>query len=536
MSVKFNTIVPSTFVPKPLTSGSQHVIRRRKVEILPVSQTTYQYSGNNRIQFNIQSASEFLDCQNSFLRFELRAYGISATGTDDPFLALATGGAHALIKQAIVRLQNGTEIMRIDDYNKWYAMMSNLTQSAEHVDRYGWMYGDSVGRYKQFDPKRVRPQVTAAYTVAGLQFSGNVEGGAATLTSRTLPLIPENMKLTLDVDDAADPASIADSVIDPLTGGANSARVEACNNASNNSALSETGRILSCNLPLSIFQLHQFLPLPFIQGGLQLELVLEDPVRALCLNEYVAADGSLPTTPAVDYSIVTPRYVCQMVQPSEEIMSKYLMKYKEGTLTYPYLKTQHYLNTNNGSNGTFSFVMHPNMRSAVLASTIVQNLNANTSGKTANSYDNGYVYDAIGTTIKAKINSYQYKVGSDNFPDIAVSMPDTYNSEAFAESQRAFGHLGSVLFAPRSQPRDWWSTNTDSGETDESIRMVMAYDLSRDSSIFSGIDVSVAPFTAEFGTSAAYQLNSTNATRYCHTYVVGNAILKISQAGVSVLN
>src|SRR5688572_26961147 len=134
--IHVSTIIPSSLIPRPLQSGSQHIIRKRQVEVLPVSQTTYKHGGNDRLVFNITSANEFLDAQNSYLRFEFRAYGITSAATDDPFLSLATGGAHALFREVILRLQNGVEIARITDYDKWYAMMSMVNESREHVDRW----------------------------------------------------------------------------------------------------------------------------------------------------------------------------------------------------------------------------------------------------------------------------------------------------------------------------------------------------------------------------------------------------------------
>jgi hypothetical protein len=528
MSIRIDTHTPSNFTPLPLTSASQHVIRKRKVEMLPTNQGDYKHSGSNRITFNINSSAEFLDAQNTFLRFDFHAKG-NAGAAADSFLSLATGGAHALFKQVVLRLQNGTEILRIDDYNKYYAMMSSMTQSAEHVDKFGWMYGDSVGRYKQYDSKKVKPAHSDSYVAATVSFAqlANADG---TIDRRYLPLLPENVDTLTGLSAPnAGLDDILDATLAPTSGGFNAARVEACSNA--NQDLATGGRTLCMTVPLSILQLHQFLPLPFIQGGLQIEFTLENPVFALSTNQNV--DPTVANNATMDYTIKNPRFVCQLVQPSEEIMSRYLAKYKDGTLTYPFVKALHYLNTNNGAAGDMSFVVHPSLRSVNLVTTVCQNFLANTNATGTTLATSSAPYDAIGTFIKANINSYQYRAGSDNFPDVAVSMADVYNAEAFVESQRAFGHLGSVLFAPRASPHEWWTLNTDAGQT-ESTKLVMAYDMSRDDSIFSGIDISVAPLTLSFGSTAAYALGT--ATRYLHTFVIGNAILKISQSGVSILS
>jgi hypothetical protein len=534
MSLAIQSILPSTLMPAAVASASQHIIRKRKVEILPQNQIVYKYSGSNRLVFNINSASEFLDCQNSFLKFEFRAYGTTATDTVDPFLSLATGGSHALFKEVIVRLQNGTEIARVSDYHKHYAMMSSITEPADHVKNYGWAYGDSLGRYREFDPSRVKnahsgAQVTAANTRV-IQVATNAN--PSVLTNQYNPLVPENLDTLTGLPVIASAAlAYTEAGLRTASGGWASARVAACiaNGTAQDAALAQTGKVLCMTIPLSILQMHQFLPLPFIQGGLQIEFVLENPVHSLCVN-----DNTTPVaSSSVDYSIVNPRYICQMVQPSEEIMSSYMGWYKSDKLVYPYIKVSHFMNTHAGGAGDINIVMAPSVRSAVFVATIVQNINANTTGHDTTAADNAYIYDGIGTFLKTNISSYQYKVGSDSYPEAAVQMPDTYNAEAFMEAQRAFGHLGSVLFTPRTNANDWWSVNTDSGVAAETKKLVLAYDLARDGSIFSGVDISIAPFTAVFG-STAYTL--ANPTRYLHTYLYSNAVCKIGQSGCSILN
>jgi hypothetical protein len=530
MAVQIHQITPVGFSRPPLVSGGMKVVKRRVCEMLPVSQTTYKYSGNNRLQFNISSANEFLDCSRSFIRFELRCYGISGTGPiADPLLALGTGGVHSLFKQVTLRLQNGTEICRIDDYHKWYAMMSCASESAEHVERCQWMSGDSVGAQKTFNSKKVKHLSSAAFADATLRHVSIADNAnPAVVVARYPGLVPDNVPATLDV---LATAALTISTVGGRSGGFNSARVEATGD-NTDATLATAGVVLCCQLPLSIFQLHQFLPLGYIQGGLQLEIQLENPIYSLIVNPYAA----LATTSATDYSIVNPRFCAELVQPSEEIMAQFLNWYKAGSLQYPYQKVNHYMHTNAGAAGDFSFVVHPNMRSVISALTVIQNKNANTAGRTANAYDNAQVYDSIGTFLKAGINSYQYLIGSDQFPQNKVNLPDTYNAEAYAHLQRTFNQMGSILFSPRFDPSDWWSVNADSANTAESLKLILSYDFTRDSSIFSGLDVSLAPFTIAIGDTAGYTLNAVASNRYVHTFITGNAIMKISQEALSVVS
>jgi hypothetical protein len=68
----------------------------------------------------------------------------------------------------------------------------------------------------------------------------------------------------------------------------------------------------------------------------------------------------------------------------------------------------------------------------------------------------------------------------------------------------------------------------------------MTTDLSRDGSLFSGVDISIAPFILECGTSGAYPLGANNAQadalRYIRTFLTSNALLKVSSDGVSIIH
>jgi len=135
-SVPVQAQVPS------VSSTSKHIIRNRSVEVLPQAQTTYAYSGSDRIEFQIASSSDFLDAMNSYLRFELTC-ALAEADADDTTKYLAEGGAHSLFREIRLETAQGTIIERIEDYNKLYALMSQLTHSREHVDLVEQVSGDS---------------------------------------------------------------------------------------------------------------------------------------------------------------------------------------------------------------------------------------------------------------------------------------------------------------------------------------------------------------------------------------------------------
>ena len=68
MSVSVGTLVPHEAVIPAPKSTSKHILRRRQVEILPLESTTFTYSGNDSIKFNISSSTELLDGLDSYIK------------------------------------------------------------------------------------------------------------------------------------------------------------------------------------------------------------------------------------------------------------------------------------------------------------------------------------------------------------------------------------------------------------------------------------------------------------------------------------
>lgn len=149
MSLNFKNAIPQSMVMQKPVSTSKAVLRKAYAEMLPTEQSTYSPTGNNIIRFNIASRSDFLIGEESYFRWKLKRTEGSAY---DNNAALDVGGCHALIRSVEVRdLATGNLFQRYDNYNKWYALKSQILQSRLNTEYNSWMSGDSICSQPHFD-------------------------------------------------------------------------------------------------------------------------------------------------------------------------------------------------------------------------------------------------------------------------------------------------------------------------------------------------------------------------------------------------
>lgn len=532
MVLEVKTVTPHTLIPPSLSSGNLHIVRKRRVEILPQnSNVTFSPDTNDRIIFNISSANEFLSGGDSFIRTEFRAYGDALSTIRDRLLALSTGGIHSCIQRMILRLQNGTEISRIDDYAKWYAANSYGTHSRDHVEYAEQMSGDSVSEKLMLEPTRMSVARTADFTLDTPAGAEIVTMGTAdyadVLTAENrglIPLFPEGASL---VTNTVSPAIVAD-IID-VSGLKRPQRQAVClNESAQTSALGTTGVELTFRVPMTLLQQASFFPVCYVQGGLQLEIQLTDATYALMNSKEYLYDANGTSF----YSWVNPRFVATMCQPSEDIHEKYHSLYKQDKLYYPYQYIRHFLTTVAGSTtGQNSYQYHPNVRSLRSIIVGVQNENHNTIVRGTAGNDNSGVSDCAGTFTDSGIDDYQFKVGSDLYPDVKIDTTDVACCDLLTEMMKTFGQHSSVLFTPRFAPWELRKENKADGAgagTNESKRFLMTYNFARDDSVFSGVDCSLQPLSVDLNFGSA----DPNTTRYIHTWVSSDSVLVLGSSGV----
>lgn len=547
-SLQVKDLVPHDMVVPSIHSASSSVIRRRKAEILPNAQLSYKWGGSDRIEFNIQSPSDFLDTMNSYLRFELRTTGLSAAGVNDINRSLNTGGAHALFKSMELRLPSGVSLELIQDYNKYYAINSYATHSADYVKYVEHASGDSLAYLpRQDDSVEFNRKLTGGWTIvaddetitsaaangnAVAEISVGDELQARDLNTNRIVWTGRVHEVTDDDNLEVTPApdQKVDSDDAELYARQRPARQAVCNSV--NTLLTQTGIVVSMKPMLQLLNMKELLPLFLLKGGIQLTCELADPVYALRISD----NDKIPVaTAALDYQIENPRFIAEFVQGSESTVKQYISMYNADAIHYPFLATRHYMSTQDGSNSDISFAHNVNLRSLRYALAVCENNRSNTKSSAASSLSNTYVYDSIGTFLDAKISSYQWKSGSEQFPLVKVDSSDASLTEPFVELQKTFNQYGGLLYKPRFEPSEWRKVNinSDTGASDESHRFIMSTRFDR-MGFLSGYDSSIGTMNLHLETSDDFKVAGQIKPRYVHVFYVSDAILSIGISGVMI--
>ena len=450
MSSKINVdqSVPPQMIPRGLNSSSSYILRRRFQRVSPsTTSTDYSFNGNSRIEFVINSASDFWDYLQSYMKCNLTTTLTAAAGTVTP--ALPVGGLNSVFREIRVETSNSTVLQRLERYNSWYSWNS-LADSQEHTNSNGLAFGDSV-------------------------------------------------------DD-----------------GANSVRNRAAT----------TSSVQLCFNPLIPFlQNGSYIPLFLMRGGIRIIMELADPAD-------VVYDSTLTATaPYSNASIVVskPEFICRMVQPDNEIAMSYLdMFNSEMGINYTFQEYRIFENDKLAAAGGNIVLNHQIVaRSACGVYTVLQNYRARTKNNDANVTDtNSYSYDGVSSFVSAKLQKYQYFSGSDRFPtQNEVDCSSTFKSEAYVHFMNAMGKYNTPLFSNRFTADEWHSFRTDSGNSDESTKLVLAADLKRGKDAYSGLDLTLQPLNTSLTFDAGYV--GPEASRLnISTWIAYDSTVTISKDGI----
>lgn len=576
MSLSVETIRPDeSFISMP-KSTSKHILKKRQVEILPLESTSFSYSANDSIKFNISSNTELLDGLDSYIKM---GFLTSANGGAVNTKCLDIGGAHALFREVELRTQNGTLIQRYDRYNRWYAMMSCATHSPVHVELVEAAAGDSVshkntvGAYQHvgvkaltginlaqvsYDDASNQLRLNAAGTASGAQFqvkAGDImiigiaagdnyfaevasvgvseDGGVITLVdfaaanNRNLPAgdIAVAAILFLGVlskgDEYVPQRSAVARVVagdDNLAGGTYANGVPLC-----------------FKPDVSFLKNKKWIPLAFIKQGLQLELKLERP--DYCLNK-----GRTPVTQdsvdSLSYSIYSPRYVAMMITPDETLMAEYMKQFNNEGIHMSVLAYKYARNTiNQSSSGSQVASNNFGVRSARVVFSVVQS--SRISEDVSPSSQNNF---SLSSFFRSQVRSYQYKSGSEEYPMRAVNC-DKYSTEAFQQLMLSTGQHGGTLWNVRFSPNEWRSESTvissTSGAattnvalTNRSTKFIMSTRLDRGEDNFTGLDLSLNPLDLELDLSAVEA--DAFGNRVLQHWVAYDLLISISKDGLIV--
>lgn len=547
-------VFPSGAVMPPLSSASAHVINCQLKEIRPLGQSTFSYNGNSRITFDISSPSEFIDFSNSYLRFNLTCT-LTNDGNNVTSKYLAEGGGQSMFSSITVETQSGTQIERIDGANRLAAIFRSFGTSKNVVDTGFLREVDSID-YKQIaiNQRTVSLDLTGSTVGAGniSSYSGNfyadgVEvGDLVFVTDGAAPssgvVTAINSATDIDVSGLSASAGATAGTLYTNNVFSNPARLAAAN----------TADYTVCMQPFSYFlRSSRFFPLFLVRGGLRIHMDLERPEWVLASNEAPTGAGFANA----NYTIDSPVYVCQMIHPDQSLMQQYLDKFNsEGGVEIPFNVYRYRQSTFSGS-GAHGFQNQANMRSARLCIIQQQDVRAqNVSTGNAAVGSSTYMVDSIAQGLKAFLTRLQLVSGSERYPlSGPMNLDSESNSEALMEAQRALNISGSnVLMTHRFLPEqyasyqsqvDYLQQGNANGLADESQRLYFIVRLYRDSSMFSGLNLSLSQLEVNLQYSAQYELPSfpsgrtgTASDRYINSWVMGDALLSISDKGVVVLS
>ena len=543
MSVEVKTQIPhQALIPMP-KSTSAHVIRRRLVEILPNENTNFKYSQNDRIVFNISSQNEMLDGLNSYLKFDLTC---TYNGASSTLIALSEGGAHCLFKSVELRTQSGTLLERIDRYNRWYAMMSNLTHNPCHIENVEGSCGDSIEGDNKINLPYEKNGYDATYDVAAATFTRatgvlNLGTGRAKYDFTVGDLVAIRSDNAFQTSVVGVVSAITDENTIVVRAGSTGADLVAGQITS--IKVYKSGQILpmraksaqtadfkiNMKIALGMLQYAKWIPLMLIKQGLQLVLELENPTLALQYSHKPSV-----ATSALDYTISSPRYVANMVTPDDSLLAVYLNEFQSGGIHIPIIGYAHRRKTiNTTESGDTVINHHFGVRSASAVFSFIQGQSiSETDGNVAK------VNDSISTFLKSKVKKYQYQSGSEQYPQKQVEWEDGSGFEAFQQAMLATNQFGSTLWDVRFHPSKWleqnklYNSNNNNFLNNQSVKFVMATKLARNDDNFTGLDLSINPLDLMVNFENIDDENY--GQRIINTFVAHDVLVSISSSGLVV--
>lgn len=563
---------PDGALPPVVVSSSKHIVRRRQVEIVPESNTSFSYSGNSQVVFNINSPTDFIDFTNSYIRCNLTTT-LNNNGVAVANRYLSEGGIHSIWQQITVEAGDGTLIARMDRYNKDYAVLSRALFSKEHINSELWKSGDSV----DYEVQNVPLGQPMFRSVTGSTFA--LAAGTLTLNDgKALEELQEGDLVRIADADQSDWGIITainsdtEIVVSGMTHAvAPSApavplRVEVIRESAirgqkpARTLFATQAGIMCVFQPFVPFlMMKEWLPLFGFRMGLRIRLDLCRP--EYCLSAPTNAVGT--GFSGADVTLTNMVYVCDMIEPDQELMRAYVDMIKTNGIAYPYISMKHFLDTCGSGAVVNTTTINSNTQSNRYIIQYIQNTRAETVRGAAAADDpclSTYTCDSVAQGLCAGLRYIQYQSGSELFPfgrpldlgDVGTlpSANVRSNAEALAQVHKVFGQNGDQYVAKRFYPHEYscqtsFSKEYETGQVVDASRFFIAVDLGRDSqSPFSGLDLSVSPLQCTLTFDSAYSLYEKDNTdpaldepykvRYIHSCLVHDSVLLVSSSGLKV--
>ena len=550
MSLNLKPKLPSKAVVEPIMTADRSILSVRNAEVPSQINGTYSYSTNSRIEFDLNSPSEFIDFANSYMRFNLSTT-LNLEGSDCSAKYLAEGGAHALFREVRLETQSGTLIDRIQRYNKFYSTMSSIFHPKDFVDSHLQQAGDSVDVECKGDSQpNYKPLGGTAFTIAAGGADLTATGAADFINEvdiGDLLYFVDDDGVTISAKVSAIASATALTLALGVAGTYNSAYVvkaDAGYDPARKRVANTSGSQLCCKLLLPFFQRDEYFPLFLVRSGLKVIIELERPEYVLCAPKNVISTGFS----GADYSLSNVNFVAPFVQPADTLREAYISMFKQSGITMSLISYEHRLNNVSAGNvGTQNLRMNVNARSVKHLLTFVQDPRAETvRSATENAGKSTYTADCISQRLKAGITKWQVEIGSHRYPQSSpMDVQSGDNSELLAELEKTLS-IYDVSTSHRWKPYEWVDVAVpykpfEQGATNgknSATKVIFPADFSRDSSPFSGVDATLHSINVQPEIGTAYQLtdmdgtsNPVNSELFVHSFIGLDKIVILSESG-----
>jgi hypothetical protein len=559
-SVEFKQVPPSGVLYNIPPSESDYIVSTRFQEFL--SDSTSAYSPGQIVRFTINSADSVLDGRNSFYRFQLNpSFG---TSVNSPRLDL--GGIHSMINTHRILLSNGTEIERLDSYNKLYAIARRYMLDEDYVKNLEASYSqdsqnDLWYRQDSFEYPGV-DYAASTYTAT----TGVVAALLATSDAREYIDVGDYVEivgttagdggsgLVVDVGAATFTIDCVGAAGMNIAAGAFSRIIvwkkykSERSIITNQQGLNQYGATLAnagfsltnsaINVmfrPFSDFWNNsKMIPLMFMRN-LTFEITLEYPNLCFYQESAIAGYANAAAANYFTYTVSNCRMIACLRQPSESMKNMLLNMYNSPQ-GIPIAFNSFWHNTNTiTSTGSVQLVIPVRVKSArgVVSAWYYPYSESNE--------QLAQQYKSISTTPKNGTTGYQYIIGSQRFPAYAeVNTEGVLNGEALHHALSVQNALG-VPNHPSSLNRyDYNATNTfpagsyaTSGAVrtkNESKAFIMAINTSSSDCMSCGQDLTSNQLQLQISRTSGY--NGSNVLR---SWVLHDRLLLISSANTVVI-
>jgi hypothetical protein len=546
--LSFAPVVAENLKHYQLASAASSIVSRRQAEFYPTSSTIYTYNGNNKIEIPIFSGSEFIDTDNSHLRFELRTIGTHDGSNNDFQRSLAEGGAHNLFSSIELRTNQGVLIEKIDEYPKLYNILSNLFDSPDRIQNVEWIAGDSL----EDEPSPHEPfrRLTGGWTLTAdpTIASAGTDGAATTelkvgdvVIAKTAAGVQvyKGHVVSISSDDSIEvsPAVNASSAVAGdgaiLYTQQQPARVSACKPS--NTSLDTAGIELNLQPFLGALKNgREYMPL-FLMGGVNLVFYLNRPEYAMNISR----DQAVSASATLDYQIRNVRYITSMVKPSQQVRAEYQKLYNQGDLKYVFQTFYHSSTPLTGSQGSYNYNLQVAKNSLNNVFFVIQNARANAISNTASSLTDTLTYDA-NTFIDAGLSNYYVQIGGEKYPQQEINVSDEFMTEAFSHALKSMNKHSSSVDDVRLSPYKWRkiNENSDTGAYDSSHKAIFVVSLAKEvGDPAGGMNTKNAGNSIQLvmNFNTEHKLNTSVADRYFHFFATHTQGFSLSaQNGLKV--